>query len=143
MIPINRVCMLFFSRNNVDFYFKCKSAKRLTCSCLYLGDTDTQSTVPEGLVAAYVDSGHVQVMRKGIVFPNFGSLEDNQPVEAIYQKRWKKIQPPKPLHDPYIAALLIALAQKQRQSSKKTVATEFTVCYWNTNLRHYADALPI
>lgn len=35
--------------------------------------------------------------------------------DTIWQNRWKKLNPSEPLHDPYIVALLIAVAQEKRR----------------------------
>ncbi|KKO96962.1 hypothetical protein THAR02_10933 [Trichoderma harzianum] len=61
-------------------------------------------------VAAYIDRDFVEGLReKSVHLPKYSS--SNLPMQAISRLQLKKIRPENPLKDPYIAALMIALAQ--------------------------------
>ncbi|QYT03852.1 hypothetical protein H0G86_010799 [Trichoderma simmonsii] len=61
-------------------------------------------------VAAYIDRDFVEDLReKSVHLPKYSS--SNLPMQAISRLQLKKIRPENPLKDPYIAALMIALAQ--------------------------------
>jgi hypothetical protein len=67
-----------------------------------------------------------------------GGNRSNLPIARLRQKQLRRLQPPAKVEDPYIVAILIALAQEQRQvnrrqgtgvvtAEKATVAGKFSV----------------
>ncbi|KAM0255048.1 hypothetical protein ACHAQJ_006197 [Trichoderma viride] len=84
-------------------------------------------------IAAYIDRDHVQHRRRETL-RQYMSRRSNVPIKAIWRSKWNKIDPTEPLHDPYIVALLIAMAQQHqifhRMKPKKeaTLITTFPVC---------------
>jgi hypothetical protein len=122
-------------RQNLYLYLNRRAVKRLPCKYFHLrkpgGElAPSESKLP---IAAYMDRDNVQ-HRRGETLRQFTSRRSNAPFNAIWRSKWKKIDPTEPLHDPYIVALLIAMAQQQRilhrmkPKKEATVITTFPVC---------------
>lgn len=104
-------------RNDLGLYLNRKVAVRLTCNTLYVRNKGVTSAVLEQPVAAYIDHDHLKAMR--------AKRYTNSP--GNHYERLRKIQPGEPTQDPYIVALLIALAQKTRSSTKNVDSKEAVV----------------
>lgn len=104
-------------RKDLKLYLNRKFAAQLTCNTLYVRNEDVASTVLEQPVAAYIDRDHLKAMRA----KRFSSSPGN------HNERLRRIQPEEPSHDPYIVALLIALAQKTRVSTKNVNSKEAVI----------------
>ncbi|KAM0524776.1 hypothetical protein ACHAPE_000879 [Trichoderma viride] len=91
--------------------------KNLHCMAFYLEESIIGHKVHKLPVAALVDQGRITELRKDYLGLSRCQKWSywNRPMCCLYQKKWKKITPPNPLHDPFITALLIGLAQKKRK----------------------------
>ncbi|KAM0465385.1 hypothetical protein ACHAPV_001432 [Trichoderma viride] len=91
--------------------------KNLHCMAFYLKESIIGRKVHKLPVAALVDQGRITELRKDYLGLSRCKKWSywNRPMCCLYQKKWKKITPPNPLHDPFITALLIGLAQKKRK----------------------------
>lgn len=63
---------------------------------------------------AYITFDEIQTLRGRHVYTPFGK-RTSAPVHRVQQKKMKSLQPQNQAEDPYIVAILIALAQEQRQ----------------------------
>ncbi|RDA86307.1 hypothetical protein CP532_5668 [Ophiocordyceps camponoti-leonardi (nom. inval.)] len=107
-------CPLVKGNDKLPFYFSGRSRSFLHCAPLFLrGNFDTCSP----LIAAYVDQQHLQLLRSDAVRPHIDMRSSRNRATRIaitlQRIRVKRLTPAEPLHDPYIAALLIAVAQEQ------------------------------
>ncbi|UKZ84829.1 uncharacterized protein TrAFT101_000717 [Trichoderma asperellum] len=100
--------------------------KSLHCMAFYLKDSIKGHKVHKLPVAALVDQGRIVELRKEYL--GLSRCKQwcywNRPMCCLYQKKWKKLTPPIPLHDPFITALLIGLAQKKRRYLHEIESTE-------------------
>ncbi|KAL7919378.1 hypothetical protein ACQKWADRAFT_206605 [Trichoderma austrokoningii] len=91
--------------------------KDLRCMAFYLRDSVTGRRVHKLPVAALVDQSRITKLRKDYL--GMSRCQQwvywNRPMCRVYQKKWMALIPPNPMHDPFIAALLIGLAQKKRR----------------------------
>ncbi|KAL6692146.1 hypothetical protein J3F84DRAFT_384340 [Trichoderma pleuroticola] len=92
--------------------------KKLYCTFLYHQSKENVSSASGWPVAAYADLGELESLRKDTL-RCYTTARFNPPGQAIWHRKWKRLNPPEPLHDPYIVALLIAVAQKQRNQLYK------------------------
>ncbi|KND92959.1 hypothetical protein TOPH_02077 [Tolypocladium ophioglossoides CBS 100239] len=82
----------------------------LPCTAFFLRDeSESESAMLARPIAAHIDRGHISFLRSKAMRP--WACGSNPPVDAIHRIKWKNLVPTEPLHDPYIAALLIALAR--------------------------------
>jgi len=87
----------------------------LPCSCYYFlkecAAGYAGSAVP---VAAHIDHGHIAYLRQKKL-PCFDDVyfKYSRPVDNILAIKEKRLVPENQLHDPYLVALFIALAQRQ------------------------------
>ncbi|KAL7946514.1 hypothetical protein V8C42DRAFT_320876, partial [Trichoderma barbatum] len=88
--------------------------KKLNCTLIYYQNEEDNSNAPKWPLAAYADLGELESLRKDTL-RCYRTARHNPPGQAIWQHKWKRLNPPEPLHDPYIVALLIAIAQQKRQ----------------------------
>ncbi|PNY27615.1 Uncharacterized protein TCAP_02464 [Tolypocladium capitatum] len=87
----------------------------LPCTAFFLRDeSESESAMLARPIAAHIERGHITTLRMNTL-RSFTSSRHNPPVDAIRSIKWKNLVPSEPLHDPYIAALLIALAQQRRK----------------------------
>ncbi|KAF3067751.1 hypothetical protein CFAM422_008331 [Trichoderma lentiforme] len=84
--------------------------KRVDCvRSLFEEEQGPFAVTPCYPVAAYIDRDFVEGLReKSVHLPKYSS--SNLPMQAISRLQLKKIRPENPLKDPYIAALMVALA---------------------------------
>ncbi|KAL6893432.1 hypothetical protein GGI43DRAFT_185630 [Trichoderma evansii] len=100
--------------------------KNLHCMAFYLKDSTKGRKVHKLPVAALVDQGRIVDLRKEYL--GLSRCKKwcywNRPMCCVYLKKWKKMTPPVPLHDPFITALLIGLAQKKRRYLQEIESSE-------------------
>ncbi|KAH6607351.1 hypothetical protein Trco_003664 [Trichoderma cornu-damae] len=99
-----------------NLYLNGAAVKSLYCVSLYLRRASSESAEPRRPIAAFIDRGHIESLRR----ESLGCLlckhyYYNPPLSRLYSKKWKKFNPPDPRYDPYIVALLISLAQQKRR----------------------------
>ncbi|KNB16462.1 hypothetical protein FOXG_21673 [Fusarium oxysporum f. sp. lycopersici 4287] len=80
-------------------------------------------------VVAYLDFDHIASLRVDTVYTTayrrlFQIWPNNEPVKAILEAKLRQIQPVTQQHDPFILAVLVALAQEKRRSCPMHNATE-------------------
>lgn len=93
-------------REDIKFYFLGKALKALHCTLLLLrADPSTPC------IAVYIDREHLERMRFNASRRKRSIPKGREIAHALFRQRLRKITPKDPLHDPYIAALLIAVAQ--------------------------------
>lgn len=71
--------------------------------------------------AAYLDLDRIDLLRTDTVYTRwhrklFEKWPDNEPVKTILQAKLRRIQPSTQQYDPFILAVLVALAQERRRS---------------------------
>jgi hypothetical protein len=102
----------------------------------YLRDSTTGIKEHKLPIAALVDQGRIETLRKEYL--GISRCQQwchwNRPMCRLYEKKWKKLTPPVMLHDPYITALLIGLAQQKRRylreinSQEEAMTGKIPVC---------------
>lgn len=88
----------------------------LPCSyfCLRNECTDDAGPLPPPPIIAHIDQGHIAFMRKRKIQSLYGrSARYNRPGAKLASLRLKRLVPTEPLREPYLVAVLIALAQQQ------------------------------
>lgn len=95
---------------------------KLRCALLYSRDGMRGSMVRGQPVAAYIDLGELERLRKDTL-RCYLPRQYNPLCYTIWDNRWKKLDPPEPLHDPYIFALLIAVAQEKQKHMQEANST--------------------
>ncbi|KAL6809500.1 hypothetical protein GGI42DRAFT_340613 [Trichoderma sp. SZMC 28013] len=105
--------MLIHLRSGVTLRFD-RVCQKLRCALLYSPGGMHASMVRGQPVAAYIDLGELERLRKDTL-RCYLPRQYNPLCYTIWDNRWKKLDPPEPLHDPYIFALLIAVAQEKRK----------------------------
>ncbi|KAH8820113.1 hypothetical protein F5884DRAFT_38107 [Xylogone sp. PMI_703] len=106
----------FIAMDNLHFYFCDRWIRKLPCVGFYLGDENSYSAAASGLVppvVAYVDDSRIPELRSKRCIARV-SRRSSRPTEAISRLKLKKLIPSEPLHDPYIVAVLIAVAWARR-----------------------------
>ncbi|KAK5998274.1 hypothetical protein PT974_00648 [Cladobotryum mycophilum] len=104
----------FDSRKNLRLYLNRAVVKTLTCKCFFLrSDFDPKTRITGPAMVALIDRQHIEQLRRDTL-PGQSDHRWNQPLHDLFNIRWKKLSPAQPLHDPYICALLIAMAQQRR-----------------------------
>ncbi|KAF4509949.1 hypothetical protein G6O67_001881 [Ophiocordyceps sinensis] len=99
----------------LNFWFNSRCAVALLCSS-FLARAKSGSGSPSPPVAAYIDLQRPQYTRSEVLTPYCGTNRRGRDLTGdLYTKMLKHITPKEPTRDPYIAAVLIALAQKQRR----------------------------
>ncbi|KAL6882524.1 hypothetical protein HDV57DRAFT_517498 [Trichoderma longibrachiatum] len=111
--------------DSIRLYFNGCVAKRMECVCLCLRGDDQEALEYRRPVAGFIDRSHIELMRKETI--GYRSRHYNPPILRLYNKKWRKINPPEPLYDPYIVALLIGVAQQKRRHIRETNPDEETV----------------
>ena len=96
------------------FHFARRRVAFLRCA-MFLSWSDDNVLTSVSPIVAYVDYRTLENQRREALQPRMNVERPNRPVWDLFLLKLKKITPPDPLRDPLIAALLIALAQKQRQ----------------------------
>lgn len=74
---------------------------------------------------AYIDLGTLRSLREKTLGV-FYRARRNSPVARLRQRQLKKLLPANEAQDPYIAAVLIALAQEQQRMEESSTATDTT-----------------
>lgn len=83
------------------------------CHGIYLRKPRAQWLDPEFPIGAYIDRGHIEELRKESL--NLHTCNPrNTPVYSMKSHKLEQLRPANPFKDPYIAALLIAVAQRWR-----------------------------
>ncbi|KAL9480859.1 hypothetical protein ACSS6W_005645 [Trichoderma asperelloides] len=80
---------------------------------IYLRKPRAQWLHPEYPIGAYIDRGRIEELRKESLHLNTCNPQ-NAPVYSILSHKLEQLKPANPFKDPYIAALLIAVAQYRR-----------------------------
>ncbi|KAM0260890.1 hypothetical protein ACHAQJ_002509 [Trichoderma viride] len=110
-------CPLVIYTPPVRLTFGSSIDKNLHSMAFYLKDSTTGIKEHKLPVAALVDQGRIEELRKDYL--GISRCKQwchwNRPMCRLYEKKWKKLMPPVMLHDPYIIALLIGLAQQKRR----------------------------
>ncbi|KAF5710051.1 hypothetical protein FGLOB1_5668, partial [Fusarium globosum] len=109
-------------------------------------DALSRSHVP----VAYLDLDKVESLRVNTVYTEpyrelFERRPHNKPVEAILKAKLRRIRPSIRQYDPFILAVLVALAQERRKSFTTNNATEASTCALEldtrTKLSHITDPI--
>ncbi|EXK23589.1 hypothetical protein FOMG_19649 [Fusarium oxysporum f. sp. melonis 26406] len=99
---------------------------------------------------AYLDLDKVESLRVNTVYTKFyrrlfQRRPHNKPVEAILKAKLRRIRPSIRQYDPFILAVLVALAQERRRSFTTNNATEASTCTLEldtrTELSHITDPI--
>lgn len=80
---------------------------------IYLRKPRAQWSDPYYPIGAYIDRGRVEELRKESLKFHVCNPQ-NAPVYSILSHKLERLRPANPFKDPYIAALLIAIAQERR-----------------------------
>ncbi|KAI1504367.1 hypothetical protein F5X99DRAFT_406086 [Biscogniauxia marginata] len=110
-----------FQRPSLNFYYNnghfCTPIPCLLFGRLRQSSPRHQSSkLPLFPMAVWLDRGpHINKLRKAIFPEPRRHGRNNLPVAALYQTRLRRITPAEPLCDPYIVAVLLALAQAERE----------------------------
>lgn len=83
------------------------------CEGIYLRKPRAQWLDPEYPIGAYIDRGHIEELRKESLKLHTCDPR-NAPVYSISSRKLEQLRPRNPFKDPYIAAVLIAVAQQRR-----------------------------
>lgn len=75
-------------------------------------------------VAAHVDHGRIVCSREMRIVNSCFSTRRNRPVTALTRIKLRRYASTEPLYEPYLAALLIALAQQQWRTVQSTTRTQ-------------------
>ncbi|KJZ70344.1 hypothetical protein HIM_10273 [Hirsutella minnesotensis 3608] len=98
----------FEHRDNIQFSFRRRHAQILSCALFLSSPKQGKGEWPP-IIAAHIDLQHIDALRfKALKIPSEHSAR------AFSNPKRNKITPQNHLHDPYIVALLIALAQGNR-----------------------------
>ncbi|POR37669.1 Uncharacterized protein TPAR_02135 [Tolypocladium paradoxum] len=107
-----------------DIYLSLGDCRSVTLPCTTFGPRDEAESESTMLpIAAHIERGHIASMRREMLQPYIPGPY-NRPVVAMRATKLKTLVPTEPLHDPYIAALLIALAQYRRRMLDRDGADE-------------------
>ncbi|KAH8816074.1 hypothetical protein F5884DRAFT_852534 [Xylogone sp. PMI_703] len=105
---------------DLHFYFDQRHINVLPCVAFYLKDLvdkdhwgEYKGRIPP--VAAYTDRERIRELRREYLRSRLGRPL-NDPILGLFRLGLKKLTPENPLHDPYIVALLIGIAHRQRYS---------------------------
>lgn len=106
-------CCMGCARDGFDFYYRQSSTGRLPCIGFFLRSASEQEPQP---VAAWTEARLIDSVRYKALGVAHTRPVSNAPVHRLTLLRLEAITPPDRLHDPYIVALLIAVAQGQRKT---------------------------
>ncbi|EEP81834.1 predicted protein [Uncinocarpus reesii 1704] len=110
--------------NDLYFFF---DRRRITLPCLLFfpqgSDYDDMLSGRVPAVVACTDCARIQDLRYQKV-SSCGGRRYSKSTSALIDLKLKKLTPSNPLQDPYILALLIALAQQQRSALQQTCPKE-------------------
>ncbi|KAI8710777.1 hypothetical protein NCS52_01537500 [Fusarium sp. LHS14.1] len=108
------------SADHLDFYYAGRSAHRIQCllfSQLCESSSYGDSSLPQ---LAYVDYADIDVSRHNVLKPRQPpDGHSNGPVQRIFHKQLAKILPKDWSQDPYLALILISIAQAQDRFLKR------------------------
>jgi hypothetical protein len=93
----------------LSLYFRHCPVADIVCPLFYLEST---RSLPLFAVQSLF---HIQRTRDDLIAPLRFDSKPNDPVARLRYIQWKRTKPVEPLRDPYISAILIALAQQQRR----------------------------
>lgn len=114
-----------FRYDSLWFQFGQRSVSQLPCltftfrpktSTKKCGDGSSTYPLP---CLAFLTLTEIGKRRRKSLRPHLGLGQKDRPTFRIYQRNLQKLTPAEPLHDAYIAALLIALAQARRASQEE------------------------
>ncbi|KAF7552771.1 hypothetical protein G7Z17_g4092 [Cylindrodendrum hubeiense] len=91
-------------------------SRRTVCSVLTDGVWSLNTAAPS---LAYIDLYNLESLRKKRICHSKESTRGNRPVAALRKKKLRHHKPSNDAEDPYILAILIALAQEQRRMQQK------------------------
>ncbi|KAI3260490.1 hypothetical protein CBS147309_7597 [Penicillium roqueforti] len=100
--------------DNLQFYFNRRAVARIRTEGVF-----TNNSVAPNL--AYITFGKIQLLREKHVSytPPRKRNRSNEPGFRVWEKKLKLLEPQNPVEDPYIVAILIALAQGQRRAQQQ------------------------
>ncbi|OJD11218.1 hypothetical protein ACJ73_09585 [Blastomyces percursus] len=99
------------SRTGLKFYFNRRLVSILPCLTFHVrGDNPVR-----GPVAAYIDRVHIEKLRMDYAWAR-QPRRPSSPSRALCKFRARRLKPPVPHRDPYIVAMLIAVAVNQRNA---------------------------
>ncbi|KAI2730448.1 hypothetical protein DTO012A7_9726 [Penicillium roqueforti] len=100
--------------DNLQFYFNRRAVARLRTEGVFLNN----SVAPN---LAYITFGKIQLLREKHVSykPPRKRDRSNDPGFRLWERKLKLLEPQNPVEDPYIVAILIALAQGQRRAQQQ------------------------
>ncbi|KAM4060565.1 hypothetical protein HRG_014276 [Hirsutella rhossiliensis] len=113
----NGICCLlvldghFRDRENLRFFFNRRHVQTLQCNVFFEAEHDPGALPP--IIAAYADHERIDDLRKDLLRPPI-RVPWRASSSALFTLKLRKITPKDCLHDPYIVALLIAVAQENR-----------------------------
>lgn len=108
-----------FALYSLNLYFRLGGYGSLLLPCSYFclrdeceGDNIGAAATP---VAAHIDHGHIVAMRETKIFQSYtgAGIRYNRPGTKLASIKLREFVSTMPLHEPYLVALLIALAQQQ------------------------------
>ncbi|KKZ64275.1 hypothetical protein EMCG_09737 [[Emmonsia] crescens] len=106
----------FTALENLHFYFDQRHISILPCVTFFLqGNRDDMANGCVPAIAAFIDCAQIDELRFERLYHCQGRRH-SKPTSALFKLKLKKVTPPEPLHDPYIVALLIAIAHQQRSA---------------------------
>ncbi|EAS32414.3 uncharacterized protein CIMG_11119 [Coccidioides immitis RS] len=109
----------FTALNNLPFYFDRRHISDLPCVVFFpKGDHDRMARGLVPAVAAYVDRARIDHLRLAELY-RYQGRRQSEHGSTLFRLKSKEITSPEHLHDPYILALLIAMAQLQRGALRR------------------------
>lgn len=104
------------ARRNVRFSFNRRHVQTLKCAVLFPKIQEPDKWPP--IVAARLDLTRVECLREDLFEPHphlAEAIEQCESARALAYRKLQKITPKNPRHDPYIVAILIAIAQENSE----------------------------
>ncbi|KAF4511701.1 hypothetical protein G6O67_003473 [Ophiocordyceps sinensis] len=103
-------------RPNVRFSFNRRHVQTLKCNVFFPKIQEPDKWPP--IVAARLDLTRMELLREALFEPHphlAEAIEQCESARALAYAKLQKITPKKPRHDPYIVAILIAIAQENSE----------------------------
>ncbi|KAL7958819.1 hypothetical protein V8C34DRAFT_313821 [Trichoderma compactum] len=120
-------CLL--RRKALDFHFDGRWVCRLPCQ-LFTSRYGNKAAFEKGMgpiALAYIDRAHIAFLRYQYMLRYQGRRYSKETM-AIHERHVKRVTPPNRLHDPYIVALLLAIAYNQRRQAASSIWSRAT--FW-------------
>ncbi|KAM5353092.1 hypothetical protein ACJZ2D_017026 [Fusarium nematophilum] len=99
-----------------DLYFCVGGYRRILLPCSYFclrDECEDDNVGPVPPVVAHIDDGHIVWMREMKIVQSYNSIRSHRPGASLANIKMQRHASREPLHEPYLVALLIALAQQQ------------------------------